>query len=812
MKRMLKNTLNWLIKKISLRRLVLWTFSFFAISSIAGFFFVLYLSWNLPSVEQFDTRQMPQSTRIYDRSGEVLLYEISAGEKRVVVPEEEIPQTLKDATIAIEDQNFYTNRAAFDVKSILRAVWANLISGSKVQGASTITQQLARNAFLSLEKTWTRKIRELILAIKLAKYYSKDKILWLYLNEVPYGPTIYGASTASKAYFNKPVKEINLAEAALLAAIPQAPSYYSPWGSHTKELIERQRLVLRQMLSLGKISKEEYDRAIKTEISFQPQGNGIKAPHFTIALQDYLVKKYGEDMIRTGGLTVKSTLDWDLQEVAEKVVKEGAERNDNLYKGQNAALVAEETNTGQILAFVGSRDYFDVARQGNFNVPLQGLRQPGSALKPFAYLTAFSKGMLPRSIIFDVPTEFASNNPKCPILPPFNDQEESCFHPENYDRDFRGPISIRAALAQSINITAVKALYLSGQKDVVKTLSDFGITTLNDPRRYGLSLVLGGGEVKLIDMVRAYSTLAEEGTKREQTMVLEVKTSDGEVLEEFKENGTEVMNPNYVRMINDILSDQEARAPLFSGSMGLTVFDGYDVALKTGTTNDYRDAWAMGYTPSLAVGVWAGNNDNKPMQKKGGSILAAVPIWSAFMKEAVKKYPSEAFQRAEEPSPTKPIIDGSFVVDGQVHSELHYLDRNDLSGAYPSNPGRDPQYNNWEAGVVSWASQNIGVILGSIQNQLASSTIITIQSPLSGSQISLPLSIQATITSPSPLNTIKIFFGGNLIQEFKGRFESPYSLFTSFMPTNYEPQNLLEIEVLNDSNQTARVGSIVYGQ
>jgi penicillin-binding protein 1C len=794
------------IARIGWKTLTGWLLLAGAAGMLAIFLVVAALSYNLPSVEQINSRQMSQSTKIFDRKGEVVLYEISDGEKRTVVPYEEIPQTVKDATIAIEDQDFYTG-PAFSIKGILRAVWANVTNrGGRLQGGSTITQQLARNAFLTLDQTWSRKVRELILAIQLSRHYSKDKILWMYLNEIDYGPNISGVGTASKMFFNKSINEVSLAEAALLAATPQAPSYFSPWGSHTDELFARQKTVLRRMKELGKISETQYDEAIKAEITFQPQSTGIKAPHFILTLQDYLVKRYGEDMVRRGGLHVISTLDWDLQQVAEKAVRTGAERNEKLYKGKNAALVAEDPKTGQILALVGSRDYFDIKNQGNFNVATLGLRQPGSALKPFVYLQGFLKGYLPQTVLFDVPTEFVPNNPKCPVVPDFKTTNTECFHPQNYDGDFRGPVNIKSSLAQSINIPAVKMLYLVGMKNALALLQDFGLTTLDDPSRFGLALVLGGGEVKMIDMMKAYSTLAQDGVRREQSLVLEVRDSSGEVLEAFENKEQRVIDPQYVRMINDILSDGDARAGLFHGSLGLTLFGPHEVALKTGTTNDYHDAWAMGYTPSIAVGVWAGNNDNMAMQKQGGSILAAVPIWSEFMKEALKKLPPEPFTRPEPVNPEKPVLGGAFVVDNQIHDILYYVSREDPTGPRPNNPFADPQFENWEYGVAAWAARNGHNYTGGGSNGFD----IRITSPAAGLSFQSSFQVEADITAPQPLTAIRILYNGAPVQEFRGEFSSPYHLSWNLSPQNSGQQNLLEIEAVLKDNSSKKSQVIVF--
>ena len=777
------------------------------ICGVAVLFTVLALARNLPSVDQIDSRQIAQSTRIYDRQGEVLLYEISAGKRRLVVPFEEIPQHLKDATIITEDRNFYTS-AGFDWRGILRAAWANLKSGEIVQGGSTITQQLARNAFLTLDQTFSRKIREVILAVQLSRHYSKDKILWLYLNEIPYGPTIYGAGTASEAYFNKEVSELTLAESALLAALPRAPSFYSPWGSHTKELFERQRLILQLMQTAGKITAEEYAAALEENVEFEPQGDGLRAPHFVMSVQDYLVKKYGEDMVRTGGLQVTTTLDWKMQEIAERAVRDGATRNADLYQGKNAALVAQDPKTGQILAMVGSKDYADVANEGNFNVATQGLRQPGSTLKPFAYLTAFKLGLLPETVVFDTPTEF---NTGCPLLPDYDSGGDRCFHPQNFDGRFRGPVSLRAALAQSINVPAVKVLYLAGLPNVLTTLADFGITTLSDPRRYGLSLVLGGGEVRLIELLGAYATLAADGYRREQTLLLEVRDSQGRVLEKPLPTEQRAAAPQYVRQVTDILTDLDARAELFGASLNLTTFPGHAVALKTGTTNDYRDAWAMGYVPNLAVGVWAGNNDNAPMQRRGSSLLAAVPIWNTFLAEALPLISAENFPRPAFAAAGKPILGGEYLVNGEVHSSLYYLDRQDLAGPPPADPTADAQFPFWEAGVEQWAAAHpeIFVLAPLGENDPPQ---VQIFEPAAGSFVKEKVRVEAQIRAGVPLAAVRVWVNGKMVLEKIGGLDNNLSLKEDVRPEVLEPQNLLEVEATDAGGRTAKAQVIVYRQ
>jgi penicillin-binding protein 1C len=776
---------------------------------------IVALAGNLPSVDQLDARQLRQSTKIYDREGKVLLYEIAAGERRTVIPFDQIPQYLKDATIVAEDEAFY-QEPAFDWRGIFRALYQNIVHRRVVQGGSTITQQLAKNAFLSPEQTVTRKLKELILAIRLDRRYTKDQILGLYLNEVPFGPSAYGVEAASETYFGKPANDLTLSESALLAALLRAPSYYSPWGSHVDELLARQQFILKKLLMLGKIDEQQYDAALAHKLVFQPQGTGIKAPHFVMAVQDYLIKKYGEDIVRSGGLTVVTTLDWKLQGIAERVVADGAAQNEKLYGGTNAALVAEDARTGQLLAMVGSRDYFDTKHDGNFNVATQGLRQPGSALKPFAYLTAFTKGYPPNAVLFDVPTEFAAGNPKCPPIPDFKNDDKACFHPQDFDEKFRGPVTLRTALAQSINIPSVKVLYLTGLDDTLTTLQNFGVTTLADRQRYGLSLVLGGGEVRLVELVGAYATLAQDGLHHNQALVLEVKDSGGRVLESYADQTRQIADPQPVRLVNDILSDTDARTPLFGQSINLTTVPDHDIALKTGTSNDYHDAWAFGYTPSLVAGVWAGNNDNTPMQRHGSSILAAVPIWHAFIVEVLRDAPAETFARPTPVVPAKPALGGFLVENDVVHSILYYVDRTDPIGPPPAVPSNDPQFTNWELAIQLWTMQNGGVaalstLVGSAPGAVATPPTITITEPSPGTYVANGASVhlRAPITSASPTVAISVHCNGTLLQTFSGNFGGSYTFDWAFTPATAQ-QSLIEISATNQAGLTGRAGVIVY--
>lgn len=776
---------------------------------LIGLIYFFFLIKDLPDTDILASRQVSESTKIYDRTGEILLYEIHGEEKRTIIPFEQIPAYAKQATIAIEDDNFY-NHGAVDWKGIARAFFKNILRGQISQGGSTITQQLVKKAFLTDARTYTRKLKELFLAIKLENRYTKDEILNLYLNQIPYGSNAYGIEAASKTFFDKNAKDLSLAEAALLASLPKAPSYFSPYGSHLDALMARKDTVLEKMYQAGFVSEEEKNLAKKFKFEFAPDFTSIKAPHFVIMVQDYLNSKYGEDFVRTAGLKVITTLDWKLQEVAEKTVEEGAQRNEELYAGKNAALVAQDATTGQILALVGSRNYFDTEAQGNFNVAAQGLRQPGSTIKPFAYVAAFKKGYTPETIVFDVETEFDNTG----------DPEKS-YKPGNFDEIFRGPVTLRQGLSQSINIPSIKALYLSGIDNVLKLAKSFGITTLTERSRYGLSLVLGGGEAKLIDMVNAYSVFAQDGIKHTQSFVLKVTEKD-RVLEEYFDEPENVIEAQYARMINNILSDIESRSVLFQNSIGLTIFPNQEVALKTGTTNDYRDAWAIGYTKSLVVGIWAGNNDNTPMQKRGSSLLAAIPMWSAFTREALRDRPTESFDQPDPIYIEKPILKGEYVVNywsgneklPQIHDLLFYVSKNDPLGPYPDDPEKDAQFLNWEEPTIAWAKKNIPgfdqiynkpIPVGAyVKSESESNLTLDVTTPLNGSFIKNSLSVVANIKSANNIKNIDVFFNDKLIDQRLNQGKD-FSYVRTFNLTDAETQNLLRIVITDDlNNKTAR--------
>src|SRR3989344_3807764 len=705
----------------------------------SGAFFVWIANLQTPNLKSFNERRVSQSTKIYDKTGEILLYDVHQDVKRTIIPLSDISRNIRNATIAIEDAEFYQH-GGIKLSSIFRAVLANFVTLKFDQGGSTITQQVIKNSILTTDKKISRKLKEWVLALKLEKVYDKDTILAFYLNESPYGGSIYGVAEASDAFFGKKASSVTLAEAAYIASLPNAPTYYSPYGNNREKLEERKNLVLKRMLENKFVTEEEYTKALAEVVAFKPQEEkGIKAPHFVLFVKEYLENKYGETIIRDGGLKVTTTLDYNLQEKAEALAKKYALENKEKFNAENAAIVAIDPKTGGIITMVGSRDYFDKEIDGNFNGVLAH-RQPRSAFKPFVYATAFRKGYTPDTVVFDLSTEFSTEcNPDgTPIV---SGNEDKCYKPENYDGIYRGPITLRNALAQSINIPAIETLYLAGLNDSLDTARDMGITSLTNVNDYGLTLVLGGGEVSPLDLTSAYGAFANEGVRNPYRSIVQIEDSKGNILEKFKPEPEEVLQKDIALQISDILSDNAARAPTFGANSAL-YFGNREVAVKTGTTNDYKDAWIVGYTPSIAVGAWAGNNDNTPMEKKVAGFIIA-PLWHAFMDEVLKVYPEEVFQKPEEKdlSTLKPVLRGfwqgnqSYMVDKttgklateftppevreerivkDVHTILYWLDKKDPQGPRPEHPENDSQFNLWEYAVQQWVKEN------NIQNETAS--------------------------------------------------------------------------------------------
>ncbi len=737
-----------------------------------------WLAYTLPAPEELLQRNIAQTTKIYDRTGKTVLYEIFAEERRSLVELEDIPQNLINATLMAEDQDFFTH-PGFDLKGIFRAIIVDVLRGGKVQGASTLTQQFIKNAFLTTEKTWRRKIKELLLAYQLEKKYSKQEILQMYFNEIPYGSNAYGAEAASQIYFGKSVKNLGLDECALLAAMAKAPTYYSPRGNHQDELILRRNYLLNVMADKGYISQDLADQTkkINTLEKITPRYENITAPHFIMYVKGLLTEKYGQRSVEQGGLKVITTIDVDKQEIAEKAIENQAEKNEEIFKATNAALVGIDVKTGQILAMVGSKDFFDEEIDGQVNVATR-LRQPGSSFKPIVYAAAFEKGYTPDTILFDVETSFGPTG--------IGDEE---YIPQNYNEKFYGPVTIRQALSGSLNVSGVKTLYLTGVDNALNLAQRMGYTTLVDKSRYGLSLVLGGGEVKLLEHVAAFGIFAREGEKIPTTSILKVEDASGKILEE---NDPELfipqraVEPQIARLITNILSDNQSRAFVFGENNYLTLPD-RPVAAKTGTTNNFRDAWTIGYTPDLVAGVWVGNSRNEEMADKADGSNVAAPIWQEFMKNSL------ANTSAKEFTPPEPIIVDKPILKGQMPSEiilevdkasgklateltpdsqiikktfkkyypiLYYVDKNDPQGPVPENPSLDPQYERWQKGIKDWLEKlgeenedNIKIEIPPTEyddlHVPANQPNLSIISPQNGTIVSSQiLSIKSTATAP----------------------------------------------------------------
>jgi len=575
------------------------------------------------------------STLIYDRKGR-LLYEIMDPHsgKHQPLPLPEIPIRLQQATIATEDATFYSNPGV-DLLAILRAIWINVRGGEVLSGGSTITQQVARNLLLSAEqrsqRTLSRKLRESILAYRMSRSLSKDEILRLYLNTVYYGNLSYGVEAASQTYFGKSVGELDLAECAFLAGLPQAPAVYDPLVN-PQLASQRQSTVLQLMVKAGYITPAQAQAAADEPLAFAASPFPIRAPHFVMYVWEMLRHQFGEEELSRGGLRVYTTLDLDLQSRATDIARHHLAQLSTPGYGQpahnvsDAALVAIDPRTGEILAMLGSPDYFDASIDGAVNVSLMP-RQPGSAIKPLTYAAAFALDYTPATMLLDIPTAFTT-------------RQGDSYVPVNYDHAYHGPVLLREALGSSLNVVAVRVLQHIGVDQLVSLCNNMGMSTLQDPERHGLALTLGGGEVRLLELTAAYGTLAMRGLKVAPTALLRVERGNGQLWKPGLPPAEQVI-PDYVAFwVTDVLADGSARIPAFGEDSALNLTR--VAAVKTGTTTDWRDNWTVGYTPQLVVGVWVGNANNSPMVNVSG-ISGAAPIWNQFMEEALKSQPVEPF-------------------------------------------------------------------------------------------------------------------------------------------------------------------------
>lgn len=597
-------------------------------------FLYLFVLKDIPRATQLGSTSRPQSSKIYDRNGH-LLYTMYTGRNQSFIPLSDIPKHLQQATIAIEDRNFYKH-GAIDIQGIVRALLVNL-SEERVEGGSTLTQQLVKSSLLTPERTIQRKVKEITLSFIVEAIYSKNKILEMYLNQVAYGGTAYGVDAASQVYFDKKVSDLTLAESAFLAGLPQAPSRYSPFGSHPEEGRERQKRVLQAMRDEGYITEEQKNKAVEEGLEFSAIRDEIKAPHFVFYVKDFLTEKYGSDVVERGGLNITTTLDLEKQKIVDDAIaSEGATlSNNNWY---NAASVVANPMTGEILAMAGSRNYFDSEHDGNVNVAIAN-RQPGSSIKPINYATGLING-------YTAATPFVDKK-IC-----FPNPGGAAYCPKNYDNSFHGVVQMRESLANSYNIPAVKMLKMNTVESMIETAEKMGISSFTDePERYGLSLTLGGGEVTMLQMTEAFSVLANSGYRVPLQPILKIEKSDGEVLEEYNPPksilaGKKVIPEGVAFIISHILQDNAARTPAFGSNSPLRVPD-YPVSVKTGTTNDYRDNWTIGYTPSFITAVWVGNNDNTPLRGVTSGITGAAPIWNDIMTMLLEGTDPEELKQPE---------------------------------------------------------------------------------------------------------------------------------------------------------------------
>ncbi|HNP70523.1 MAG TPA: PBP1A family penicillin-binding protein [Kouleothrix sp.] len=606
---------------------------------LAGLCVYYYYGRELEGLEAGIGRHRPaETTQIYARDGQTLLFELvdPQGGRRTVVDLQRMPKALRDATIAVEDANFYENPGV-DLRGIVRAMLQNYQSQEVVSGASTITQQLVRNVLLPPEQrsavSFERKLREAILAFKVSRKYSKDQILGMYLNEVYYGNQAYGVEAAAQTYFGKHVWELNVAEATLIAGLPQSPTVLNPL-TNLAGAKARQKITLGLMVKFGYITTAEARAAFGAPLNFVPQQTSLVAPHFVFYVRQLLEQRYGPDVLYRGGLRVVTSLDLHWQAEAEHVVRERlAELRARNASNAGVVMLSPE---GQVLAMVGSADYNDQAIDGEVNVALAP-RQPGSALKPIVYAAAMRRGWTPATVLWDEPTEFKLS-------------DGTVYAPHNYDDSWHGPQRLRMALANSLNIPAVKAMEFVGVENFVEQAHAMGITTLNDTSAYGLALVLGAGEVRLLDLTNVYNTIRNGGYKRDPVPILKVTNSRGEVLENISEApGRQALGEHgeqIAYLLTDILSDNLAREYMFGPGNVMELPDGRPAAVKTGTSNDWRDSWAVGFTRDVTVGVWVGNSDGAPMQEVAG-VNGAGTIWREIMDRYHAGRPILAF-----PSPS----------------------------------------------------------------------------------------------------------------------------------------------------------------
>ncbi|MFA6160413.1 MAG: PBP1A family penicillin-binding protein [Parcubacteria group bacterium] len=711
----IKSTKNKYVFQLNRRGIAIIFLYFFLCIFFAILFSITYIYFfATPKAKELPNRISKGTTIIYDRTGEHILYEIYGEENKRILLHDQIPDTIRVATVVSEDASFY-HHIGIDIPSILRALEINIKNRQFQQGGSTITQQLARNVFLDRDKNLKRKILESVIALKLERKFEKDEILDFYLNQIPYGSNAYGIESASQTFFGKNAIDLSLDEAALLASLPKATTFYSPYGNNQRALIDRQKNILKKSAELGLADEKIVERALEIDTlkKIIPPKDNIEAPHFVFYVKEFLEKEYEDLDLETEGLKIYTTLDYDMQKRAQESVSQGVENNKK-YRASNASLVAISPKTGELLAMVGSKDYFDSSIDGQVNIATSP-RQPGSSFKPFAYAKAFEKGYQPETLIWDAPTNFGP------------DGSGKNYMPNNYNGNFSGLVSMRQALSSSLNIPAVKTLYLAGINETIDLAERLGISTLEDRNRFGLSLVLGGGEVKLLEMTSAFSVFANDGEKSQLKVIQKITDRQGNIKKEYSNESENVLDKEVARKISSILSDNSARSAVFGSNTPLA-FKDYAVAAKTGTTQEFRDAWTVGYTPNISVGVWVGNNNNTPMKYGSDGIFVAAPIWRNFLDKELPNLPKEDFGSYEKIVSSKPMITGN--VSGEIkyfkiasgneisqnklkkykaseirqqiepekHSLLYYVNKDFPLGSELPNYS-DPMFVRWEKGI-----------------------------------------------------------------------------------------------------------------
>ncbi|OGE44799.1 hypothetical protein A3B39_03240 [Candidatus Daviesbacteria bacterium RIFCSPLOWO2_01_FULL_37_10] len=812
---------------------------------------VIFFATQIPSPDDLTNREVAQATKIYDREGE-LLYDIYSGQNRTPIKLNTIPEHVKKATIAIEDKDFYEH-GGFSVAGIARSVY-ELIVHRQIQGGSTLTQQLVKNALLSGERTLPRKIKEFILAIQVERNYSKDEILEMYLNEIPYGGTAYGIEAASNLYFGKHTGELTLAEAALLAGLPQRPSVYSPYGTRPELAKERQKAVLRRMVEDKYITEDQSSSAEKDELTYRTAQNqvGFKAPHFVLYVKEKLIEQFGDKLVEQGGLRVTTTLDYKLQEKTEKIVKDEVTKIASSKVGNGAAIVLDP-KTGEILSMVGSKDYFGESEpagckegeacvfEPNVNVAIRA-RQPGSATKPINYAKGLEEGYSANYTIADVKTEFPGGD-----MP--------SYIPVNYDGRFHGPTQVRYALGNSYNIPAVKMLALVGVKDVMDLGYRMGVSTWEptdeNVNSVGLSLTLGGREVRLLDLTSAFGVFADKGKQLDPISIIKVTDNKGKTLFENKQSlpagagkgseGRKVLDEGIAFIISDILADNGARTAAF-GSNSVLNISGKTVAVKTGTTDEKRDNWTIGYTPSRVVGVWVGNNDNTPLDPKIASgVTGASPIWNKIMSLALKDFPNEPFEKpgnvsqlevdglmSGNPHPGSPTRKEYFISGTEPKGESSAYQRGKVCRQNPhrlANDGEDSEEKDvvvlqendptgadkWQKGIDEWVLTSPDArIVGATRGcsdipgfTAGSGGVIQIVNVANGANVPRVFDVLASVNSPAGVKEVKWSIDG---ADKKTQSTEPFALHVEF-PSGDSGSHTITV-TLEDNNGGTHSSSI----